>query len=35
MFQPKDVDWLNIYKNKTSIYAAYKRPTSVSGARTD
>ena len=28
MFQPKDVDWLNIYKNKTSTHAAYKRPTS-------
>ena len=35
MFQPKDVDWLNIYKNKTSIYAAYKRPTSGLQTHTD
>ena len=28
MPQPKDKDWLNGYKNKTTIYAAYKRPTS-------
>ena len=28
MFQPKDTDWLNGYKNKTRIYAVYKRPTS-------
>ena len=28
MFQPKDPDWLNEYKNKTHIYAAYKKPTS-------
>ena len=27
MPQPKDKDWLNGYKNKTSIYAVYKRPT--------
>ena len=26
--QPKDKDWLNGYKNKTLIYAVYKRPTS-------
>ena len=25
--QPKDIDWLNVYKNKTHIYAVYKRPT--------
>jgi len=25
--QPKDKDWLNGLKNKTSIYAVYKRPT--------
>ena len=25
---PKDEDWLNGYKNKTPIYAVYKRPTS-------
>ena len=24
----KDMDWLNEYKNKTHIYAVYKRPTS-------
>ena len=28
MPQPKDKDWLNGYKNKTTIYAVYKRPTS-------
>ena len=28
MFQPKDTDWLNGYKNKTYIYAVYKKPTS-------
>ena len=28
MLQPKDIDWLNGYKNKTCIYAVYKRPTS-------
>ena len=28
MLQPKDTDWLNGYKNKTPIYAIYKRPTS-------
>ena len=27
MPQPKDKDWLNGYKNKTPIYAVYKRPT--------
>ena len=27
MLQPKD--WLNRYKNKTHIYAVYKRPTSI------
>ena len=25
MVQPKDTDWLNGYKNKTYIYAVYKR----------
>ena len=25
---PKDTDWLNGYKNKTNIYAVYKKPTS-------
>ena len=29
--QPKDVDWLNGYKDKTHIYAVYKRPTSDLG----
>ena len=28
MLQPKDKDWLNGYKNKTHIYAVYKKPTS-------
>ena len=28
MLQPKDTDWLNGYKNKTHIYAIYKKPTS-------
>ena len=28
MLQPKDADWLNGYKNKTHIYAVYKKPTS-------
>ena len=27
MLQPKDIDWLNGYKNKTHIYIVYKRPT--------
>ena len=33
--QQKDTDWLNGYKNKTHIYAVYKRPTSDLGAQTD
>ena len=28
MLQPKDKDWLNGYKNKTHIYAIYKKPAS-------
>ena len=28
MLQPRNTDWLNGYKNKTHIYAAYKKPTS-------
>ena len=28
MLQPKDTDWLNGYKNKTHVYAVYKKPTS-------
>ena len=31
MAQPKDINWLNGYKNKTHIYAVYKRPTSDLG----
>ena len=31
MPQPKDKDWLNGYKNKTPIYAFYKRPTQNKG----
>ena len=33
--QPKDKDWLNGYKNKTTIYAVHKRPTSKLGTHTD
>ena len=28
MLQPKDADWLNGCKNKSNIYAVYKKPTS-------
>ena len=28
MLQPKDTDWLNGYKNKTHMYADYKKPIS-------
>ena len=35
MLQPKDIDWLNGYKNKTHLYAAYKKPTSDLGTCTD
>ena len=28
MLQPKDTDWLNGYRNKTHVYAVYKKPTS-------
>ena len=31
MPQPKDKGWLAGYKNKTSIYVVYKRPTSKQG----
>ena len=34
MPQPKDKDWLNEYKNKTPIYAIYKRSTSKQGTHT-
>ena len=27
MLQPKDTVWMNGYKNKTHIYAVYKKPT--------
>ena len=33
--QPKDTGSLNGYKNKTHIYAVYKRPTSDLGKHTD
>ena len=32
---PKDTDWLNGYKKKTHIYAAYKIPTSDLNTHTD
>ena len=35
MPQPKDKDWMNGYKNKSPIYAVYKRPTSKQGTHTD
>ena len=35
MIQPKDKDRLNGYKNKTFIYAVYKKPTSNQGTHTD
>ena len=35
MPQPKDTDWLNGYKNKTHIYAVYKRPTSDLGTESE
>ena len=35
MSQPKDKERLNEYKNKTPIYAVYKRPTSKQGTHTD
>ena len=34
MSQPKDKDWLNGYKNKTPVYAVYKRPNSKQGTHT-
>ena len=33
--QPKDIDWGNGDKNKTCIYAVYRRPTSDLGTHTD
>ena len=35
MLQPKDTGSLNGYKNKTHIYAVYKRPPSDLGTHTD
>ena len=35
MLQQKDTGLLNGYKNKTHIYAVYKRPTSDLGTHTD
>ena len=35
MLQPKDTGLLNGNKNKTHIYAVYKRPTSDLGTHTD
>ena len=35
MLQPKDIDWLNGCKNKTPIYAVYKRPTTNVETHTD
>ena len=35
MLQPRDIDWLNVYQNKTRIYANCKRPTSDLGTHTD
>ena len=31
MPQPKDIGWLNVYKNKAHIYVVYKKPTSDLG----
>ena len=31
MLQSKDIEWLNEYKNRTLIYAAYKKLTSGEG----
>ena len=35
MLHPKDIDWLNGYKNKTHIYAVYKGPTLDLGTHKD
>ena len=35
MLQPKDIDWLNGLKNKTHIYAVYKKPASDLKTHTD
>ena len=31
MPKPKDIDWINGYKNNTHIYVVFKRPTSLVG----
>ena len=31
----KDTDWMNGYKNKTHIYAVFKRPTSLLATQTN
>ena len=31
MLQAQDIDWLNRYKNKTCIYAVYKKLTQAYG----
>ena len=35
MLQPKDTNWLNGYKNKTRVFAAYKRLTTDLETHTD
>ena len=35
MLQPKDIEWLNGYKNKTHVYAVCKKPTSDLKAHID
>ena len=35
LLQPKDTGLLNGYKNKTHLYAVYKRPTADLGTNTD
>ena len=35
ILQPKDTDWLNGYKTKTSIYVVYKRLISDLRTHTD
>ena len=31
----KSIDWLNGHKNKTQMYAVFKRPTSLLGTHTN
>jgi len=35
MLQPEDTEWMNEYKNKVHIYAAYKILNSVLETHTD